>query len=518
MKIVIADRDDLERKGIKWLLSTNQIPYQEVEEISGGVECLNTIISAPPDLLIVELEMFDNEQMEKLIRIVKMKHIACFVHTSQKTFYSAYQALNLKAEALFVKPLQTEEWIRVLRQFIRVFGVKSAPKDIHYEGISHTEEVIERLFGYGSETNGTQSSNSHLSTDRVVVVEVDENRENRAVHHSHKLLERIKAEMVEYKPLITRIESQLILLFDSSNLPIEPDPITSLEKIWISFCERLKNEGNVSVTIGIGNRYDNPRYLNQSYIEAKKALEQRFFFGGNQVFSARNPFLTYQFDPFLSPVESKELTDFLSNTDRQAIKDWLYEKFGKFPNSNGYFPEPETLRIRLTSVLAHIRRFMIEKKSILIFEDHYHQVFQQILNGGTLQPIVQEILYFCYQLCDWVDKEEDTYQSYVIKSSKDFIDIHFNESIKLQDLSDRVNRNPHYISHLFKQVTGETFKEYLQQKRIEEAEKLLLKTNFSLTQIARKVGYQDQNYFCRVFKRKNKMSPSLWRSKNNDKT
>lgn len=76
--------------------------------------------------------------------------------------------------------------------------------------------------------------------------------------------------------------------------------------------------------------------------------------------------------------------------------------------------------------------------------------------------------------------------------------------------------NPHYFSRVFKQETGHTFMEYLTLIRIEEAKKFLLTTNLNISRIARKVGYQDGNYFSRVFNKKEGVSPGKYRRQRQD--
>ena len=74
--------------------------------------------------------------------------------------------------------------------------------------------------------------------------------------------------------------------------------------------------------------------------------------------------------------------------------------------------------------------------------------------------------------------------------------------------------NPSYFSSKFKSVNGVGFKEYLNNVRIIRAEKLLLETDMSITEIAMKCGYETSNYFGDAFRRTNNCSPSQFRRMN----
>jgi two-component system response regulator YesN len=58
---------------------------------------------------------------------------------------------------------------------------------------------------------------------------------------------------------------------------------------------------------------------------------------------------------------------------------------------------------------------------------------------------------------------------------------------------------------------GESFSEFLLNRRIELAKEVLRDLTLNITEVARKVGYDDPGYFARRFRRKTGMSPREWR-------
>ncbi|GGH73451.1 AraC-like DNA-binding protein [Pullulanibacillus pueri] len=84
----------------------------------------------------------------------------------------------------------------------------------------------------------------------------------------------------------------------------------------------------------------------------------------------------------------------------------------------------------------------------------------------------------------------------------------YDEAFTINDAAKIVNLSPNHFCRTFKKVTGKTFIEYLNLLRINEAERMLIETNESITEIARKVGFSDINYFGRTFKKIKNMTPS----------
>ncbi|MFY9417094.1 MAG: AraC family transcriptional regulator, partial [bacterium] len=98
-----------------------------------------------------------------------------------------------------------------------------------------------------------------------------------------------------------------------------------------------------------------------------------------------------------------------------------------------------------------------------------------------------------------------------IAQAKRYMAQHFAKQLTLEEVARQVHLSPYYFSRLFKEREGLTFIEYLTNLRLEEAKRLLLKTEDKIEAIARRVGYGEANYFSRLFKRKVGMSPSEYR-------
>ena len=94
---------------------------------------------------------------------------------------------------------------------------------------------------------------------------------------------------------------------------------------------------------------------------------------------------------------------------------------------------------------------------------------------------------------------------------KQFIDENYTRDIKLKDIADHLYISPYYLAHVFKKETGFSPVQYIINRRIGEAQTLLLHTNFSVTKIAKQVGYENANYFNILFKKNTGVSPGKFR-------
>jgi AraC-like DNA-binding protein len=92
-----------------------------------------------------------------------------------------------------------------------------------------------------------------------------------------------------------------------------------------------------------------------------------------------------------------------------------------------------------------------------------------------------------------------------------YVDRHCRDGITLDDVAGLVHVSPSRVRHVFKDVTGVSFKEYVTQVRVAEAKRLLLGTDLSVADVARSVSYTNLNQFYKVFTRSCGMSPGEYR-------
>ncbi len=85
------------------------------------------------------------------------------------------------------------------------------------------------------------------------------------------------------------------------------------------------------------------------------------------------------------------------------------------------------------------------------------------------------------------------------------------QPLTLPMVAEQVGLSPNYFSTLFQQVVGVSFREQLCRIRVEESKRLLTSTDYPLAAIALAMGFTDQSYFCKVFKRITGITPSQYR-------
>ncbi|WP_238550036.1 AraC family transcriptional regulator [Bacillus safensis] len=106
--------------------------------------------------------------------------------------------------------------------------------------------------------------------------------------------------------------------------------------------------------------------------------------------------------------------------------------------------------------------------------------------------------------------EDNPVQHYLIVESLKYIDEHF-QSASLNELATKLSQPAYALSKEIKKATNFTFKELLQEKRLNKAKELLESTDMPIASVIDQVGYDNVSYFYRIFKNKYHQTPKQFR-------
>jgi len=100
-----------------------------------------------------------------------------------------------------------------------------------------------------------------------------------------------------------------------------------------------------------------------------------------------------------------------------------------------------------------------------------------------------------------------------VERCRDYIQKHYREKIYLEDISEALGLSPTYLSRLFKKETGICLQDAINEERVFRAANLLLYSELSLTEISQYVGFPNQSYMGKVFKKLRNMTPMTYRDR-----
>ncbi len=138
------------------------------------------------------------------------------------------------------------------------------------------------------------------------------------------------------------------------------------------------------------------------------------------------------------------------------------------------------------------------------------QFIAQLYHEETLEDICMQMQDVLESFMSAMFSETDKGNPYIRKALR-FMNDNYSEHLELAQVADYVELSPSYFSSLFHQVVGTSFRDHLNRIRVEESKRLLLSKKYSLADIAVTMGFPDQSYYCKVFKKVVGVTPGKYR-------
>ncbi len=163
----------------------------------------------------------------------------------------------------------------------------------------------------------------------------------------------------------------------------------------------------------------------------------------------------------------------------------------------------------LNSVLQMMQQYDLALEDIMGGELKGMEIFDRIKRN---EEFGQWLFKIAGKMNQFINQERDFTTRQVIQEAKQYIMDHYqNPDLSVEMICRHLHMSPAYFSTMFKKETGQAYIAYLTDIRLNKAVELLNKTDDKTYVVAAKVGYQEQNYFSYVFKKKFGVSPTKFR-------
>lgn len=137
---------------------------------------------------------------------------------------------------------------------------------------------------------------------------------------------------------------------------------------------------------------------------------------------------------------------------------------------------------------------------------------EAVLACAKLSEITQFMLALGESLLQLLKREGDAHNHRMIAQAARYIDDNLAQRLTLQKVSGHIGLNASYFSHLFQETRGQSFSQYLTQKRMEAAKRMLMASpGAKIYEIARGCGFWSVEHFSRTFKREVGVSPTRYK-------
>jgi len=207
-------------------------------------------------------------------------------------------------------------------------------------------------------------------------------------------------------------------------------------------------------------------------------------------------------DAFLDAVRRGDLQESLLQMNRLGRYSFEQRDTDEFRNLKNMIITFNTL-MRKSVQQASVHPAYIDSVSA-----NFARAIESTVSIADLTRLASEMV---RKYCRLVQDHSLAKNSKNVQKVLNYIDFHYTEQFTLNQLADIAGISTSYLSTQFKKETGMTITDHILNLRVRRALPMLATTALSISEISEKVGFQDYNYFTRIFKKVMDKSPSQYR-------
>lgn len=501
-RILIVDDEQPIVNGLS-LLIKRYFPedFTVVGSASSGREAIEKARDLSPDILLMDVQMPGISGLEAIKTIASLGNSKAFILiTAYERFDIAREALSLGVCDYILKPVARERLETALYTAVQYLERGRELEKLRLELTEQDHQLaplikdaffyrVKNGIDYNRELNNIRKSLNIKSELGTIIIAFVRSSADEPVQALYRRI----AEYIQYKteaiigPLEENQFAPILLPLKQKQAELLQDWITRFEKSFLSEISL----GRIALYSGDIQQIE---YLSVSW---KSAFAQ-----------------------YVQQSRLKEGEDMLVwplSLDRELIVAAMESNFGKVQQ----IYEEILSRIlahdiretqsfyRLLSIITQMVVLIAEKASIS------EQEICNLLNYENLRCLWEGGLYTSF-----IKKAQETLQhilekarenkqySLTIKRALHYIENHFSEPISLEQVADMLGIAPSSLSRLFSEELGTGFARTLIEYRLKKAKELLQQDFMSVKEVSIACGYQDPNYFARLFKNWIGMTPT----------
>ena len=525
LKVLLVDDEPFILQGLKVLIDWKKEGFEIAGTVHDGKEALRFLENNDVDLILADINMPIISGLE-LLRRIREEDIsnAFFVILSGYADFSyAQKAIKYKCTDYILKPVEKEQLLETLKN---VTELKTDKEEEIKESRKHERAYLARnliaVIGgkYDSVNLTCVKEQMHFSEIvRYVEIELDEEKLDEDISDEDKRVYQRKMAEVCMEFLGENADH---CVFDVSGKErvydigfvycdyMAKESMRTEREYLKDFMLHLKHEAGIPVIMLVGKKIDDIKNIAKSYstvciLRSCKGFRSSkdIYYYDEEMQVSNDGVILYkdEIDTLLSaieqnqPVQIHKAVDCFFETMQQAWEGIT----GDFKNLNINY-----LIFQLIHLASQQDDNVNQEEVIRLISEHsFHE--------GLIRGSREHVLGFVYEYAEYLAQLRKNVSRGVLGEIEREVKKNYACNLTLKELSEKYYVNSAYLGQLFRKKYGCSFKDYLNQIRIDKAASLLIHTDKKILQIAEEVGYHNLDYFVNRFISSKGCTPAKYR-------
>lgn len=530
-RIILVDDEEEVRKGIIRKIDWEALGFQVVGDAENGQDALEKIEQLEPDVVMTDIRMpyMDGLTLTSWIR-QKYPSVKVLIFSGFDDFEYAQKAIKLNVTEYILKPVNVEELTRILNRVRENLDQEIEQRrdvDLLRESYLSSLPILRELFLNDMVRGNMPAENIRQKLEEykidilgaekwltaIINVENEASEETGLTFHQEKelipisvksLLEDNLKDYCRFTAFNSAVGVTLIAAVDGERKQ------TSLIDLLGDICKEIKRILQVTVTIGIGYFSRELEQFPAAYQSAVDALGYREIVGTGKTIYINDMEPVSRGKLQLETRDEADLIAVVKFGTREKIEAAAKNFAARMEGARVHMRQLQVYQMSIINCLIRLMQQQdLELGAMFGTDEMYGKVIYGNMKPEEFAAVITEV--GC-RMNEAMNRERDKTAKKVILEAKQYILDHYQDpELSVDVMCRQLHMSPAYFSTVFKRETGQTYIAYLTEVRLDKAVELLNTTDDKTYVIAQKVGYQEQNYFSYVFKKRFGISPTKFR-------
>lgn len=534
-KLLIVDDEQIERNGLRIMVERLLTNVEVVAEAANGREAIEAVARYSPDIVTMDIKMPGIDGLQATRDITKNHPgVKVVIFSAYDTFSYAQEAMQLGVKDYVLKPYSKEEVVKVITRIVHAIEAERRERE---EKLALTEryntiiplaeaELLSMLIFKHVQEIPKQELSRLLDIDDTgsfVMLfrfwrEADDPLSVEQQEHLYITVKNVLKKSADclVGPMIG--EHIPVAVFERGHKISHATSRSQALQLFRAFIRQFTppmTRPALFYAVGAGCKVDSLKRLRHSYQEALLALgrierPQHICFY-DEIENDGTP------DVKVLLQKEKQLLEAVREGNETASARLFDEIFYK--KSADTERHVADMARYVTGLFAILYRALDELGGRgMTVQDGVHVAAEGLEDlrfdaFATIEEIYEAAWTHLRRFVHIIQYRLQQQHGGLLHKAKQYLEKHFHMDISLETAAAHVGLSSYYFSKLFKEYTGVNFIDELTRIRVERAKQLLFESELSLKEICYEVGYNDPNYFSRVFKKAVGMTPSHYRRK-----
>lgn len=524
-KVLLVDDEPLVREGLMIMVDWRKYGFIVSATASNGEDALEIIKLMNPHVVITDICMpvIDGIELIKEANQIPNLRSKFVILSGYDNFAYAKKAMYYNVNHYILKPIDPEEIGQILQLLRTQLQEEAGTQEASEQVISFiTDRTLYRIRQGEKKESLFAKAKFLLSLSgqeylRIVLLKI-ESFPQWTSHLDEITIKEKREELIrELQDLFYQQRSVVCLHIYEEGLDeyglLLNDKFkdqNDLKKFLQVFREKIWQRCKVKVTLFVSDQGEGVAELEKLNKQVLEIRKYQFFNRIENVFFYEKVFEKYINYEFYRN-DLNDLLQEIENDNAEKIELKVKVIFNKF-----YTKKASTYTIE--AFITNLRAEII--KRVYELNGNTDEFGKKLLNykidmmQANFMEVTNVVTSFCIYGGGYLSGLKKEMSLDIIYEIEKYTKENYRENLQLQDLAGAFYMNSVYLGQLFKKKTGLFYSDYLHHVRIEEAKKLLQRTNMKITEVAQAVGYNNVEYFRNKFKNITNLTPSIYKEQN----